>query len=119
MSEKYKPVNGDRVRVVMEGEVTAANEEYFIIEDRKPETTSRNSTYVRSDAEFLVSVEKIEPPVTVFKPGDVVRTIGGDFCDNHWVIAHGGYVNSFGVFTKSEMEFTSEVFELVAKGRNS
>jgi hypothetical protein len=61
----YKPVKGDRVRVVLEG------------------TAEGTATSPRTTGEFCldenpldnaVSVEKVEPPVTVFKPGDVVRS---------------------------------------------
>ena len=61
----YEPAVGDRVRVTIEGEVTATGTRdghHFDIADG----------FVYTHAEG-VTVEKVEPPVEVFKPGDFVR----------------------------------------------
>lgn len=65
---KYKPVAGDRVRVVLEGEVgwvSGSGTGNFEV--------GTGDSYVNPDRAEVVSVDKIEPPVEVFKPGDVVR----------------------------------------------
>lgn len=62
----YKPQEGERVRVVYEGVVKEANAEGLTLEPAIP-------VLYDDDEEALVSIEKIEPPVEVFKPGDVVR----------------------------------------------
>lgn len=72
----YKPKVGDRVRVVLEGEVTDTAGGSVTISDRAlrgSDPVFWCSSTVADDAKFLVSVEKVEPPVEFFKPGDVVR----------------------------------------------
>ena len=65
----YTPVKGDRVRVVLEGEVNYVEPSvgsYFDLD-----TGDTTTIYPRSAA--TKSVEKLDPAVEVFKPGDVVR----------------------------------------------
>lgn len=112
MGEKYSPVKGDRVRVVLEGEVTQANEydPWFNLEG-KP---------LYSEGSAIVSVERIEPPVIVFKPGDVVQ----DKTNPRWKYAIGkkGYtqLSDGSYFADGEPfiqnEFTSKGYELVSLG---
>lgn len=86
--EKYRPVKGDRVRVVLEGEVVEALSSTTF-------TVGEAGTWenlINQEREHVVSVEKIEPPVEVFGPGDTVRSrfypnlvysIGDDGCYAH------------------------------------
>ena len=119
MGEKYKPVKGDRVRVVLEGEVRATNGMYTNVQNDEGEWL----------AEFkheLVPVEKIEPPVTIFKPGDRIRALGGG---NEYTLADAGYVShgSAGVTGRGRLmsymdtatqrdHWTSDRYELVSLG---
>lgn len=64
----YKPQKGDRVRVVLEDEVRGVESDGFVVGD------AADANYIQPGAEHVVSIEKIEPPVEVFKPGDVVRS---------------------------------------------
>jgi hypothetical protein len=82
----YKPKVGDRVRVVLEGEVDDPARGY--------------GTYVRDGdgitsfvaAEHVVSIEKIEPPVEVFKEGLVVRRRAGVNAGRVYTLGVGTYV---------------------------
>lgn len=89
MSEKYTPVKGDRVRVVLEGEVGLVTDGWVYLDGASV------------PIERAISVEKLEPPVVKFGPGDTVRnktfggllyTLGDDgyfaHRDNEW--CHGG-----------------------------
>jgi hypothetical protein len=67
MGEKYQPVKGDRVRVVLEGEVGYVGDLFFDVQGKG----ALNS--ISPDGDHVVSIEKLEPPVEVFGPGDVVR----------------------------------------------
>lgn len=60
-----KPVEGDRVRVVLEGTV-----------DEHGDIKGDSGTFCLypNVRKHVVSIEKIEPPVVTFKPGDVVRS---------------------------------------------
>jgi hypothetical protein len=67
MGADYKPKVGDRIRVTFED----------VVIDTSDGIELANSHYADLfvfdlDEPTLVSVEKIEPPVEVFKPGDVV-----------------------------------------------
>jgi len=61
--DKYTPEEGDYVRVVIEGRVDSRS--------------TFNDWFSVGDFEFypteVASVEKIDPPVVQFKPGDTVR----------------------------------------------
>lgn len=106
---EYSPQKGDRVRVVLEGEVLP-DHEYggFSI------GTGVNSNFITHGAEHLVSVEKIEPPVVTFKPGDVVRSKSdGDVR----TLSQRGWINhTYGSYHESSAKFTSENYELVSLG---
>lgn len=65
----YKPQKGDRVRVVVEGEITGTYREGQCFNIGH----SPGGMYVTPHTEHVVSVEKLEPPVEVFGPGDIVR----------------------------------------------
>lgn len=65
-----------------------------------------------------VTVEKIKPPVTIFKAGDLVRSLA-PFNEFQYVLARTGYFDvkngcfiSMSAYQVSE-EFTSEKYELV------
>ena len=60
---------GDRVRVTIEAELVGDWENGCVCTNQK-----FSERYLRNDA--VVSVEKLEPPVVVFGPGDVVRDKG-------------------------------------------
>lgn len=65
----HRPQVGDRVRVVLEADVSDVDGEG--IEFDSDEISLWIGPKARKD--FVVSIEKIEPPVEVFGPGDVVR----------------------------------------------
>jgi hypothetical protein len=76
----YKPQEGDRVRVVLEGDVAyLCPGGGFMLA----------SNGIWPDQEHVVSVERIEPPVETFGPGDLLRSkrSGG-----LRLLALGGYV---------------------------
>lgn len=111
----YEPVEGDRVRVVMEGEVTWTSSESgrFTLE-------SQNTVLPR--AEHVVSIEKLEPPVRVFKPGDRLRRKSG--APYEITLTDTGYVqhvsnhNGHHDYSDTDEEwFNSDNFELVLEGR--
>ena len=85
MTEKYQPKVGDRVRVVLEGEVTWFKDELLELGH-----SSHPSTIDMRDVGGVVSIEKVAPhlPTT---PGSVVRYCGLTFMrrsDGEWVGAH-------------------------------
>jgi hypothetical protein len=109
----YKPQVGDQVRVVVEGEVELVDGFGFTVGPQFP-------VIYEDDKDVLVSVEKIEPPVEVFGPGDVVRRL----VDRDYVYALGdnGYTNLTlqHVYTYNDDlrsfnadDFTSKSFERV------
>src|SRR5690242_3477947 len=106
MSEKYQPKVGDRVRVVLEGEVTVT---------RSPEDGERRfvvgsgiaANWVYPDAEHTVSVEKVTPPLPT-TPGSVIRncaTIRMLDRDGMW----RGPNNGSGLTTEDAVEYGYEV----------
>lgn len=108
MSEKFKPVKGDRVRVVLEGEVK------HVYSDGDLHIESAKYYKTEVPREGIISIEKIEPPVEVFKPGDVVR---GKVFGHVFTIADDGYVShSTGAFRPGYNEFTSRGYEKVSLG---
>lgn len=68
MSE-YVPKAGDHVRVTLEGRVTTASSWFFEVE-------CSDGRFNRFSEKADITVEKIEPPVEVFKPGEVIRHKG-------------------------------------------
>lgn len=103
MGEVYKPSAGERVRVVYEGSVSDANHIGFDIHE---------VPFLYEDAS-LVSIEKIEPPVETFGPGDTVR----DKRDPEFVFVIGrdGYLDMYndGIWNEGTHPFTSENYERV------
>lgn len=112
----YKPAKGDRVRVVFEGEVSYINNTGTLLD-----------LWVSKDGEMIgtlysehLSIEKIEPLVEVFKPGDVVRS--KSIARFRYVIGRDGYFsfqgNDFREHDEDFMEqnFTSERYERVELG---
>lgn len=63
MSE-YRPEVGDRVRIVIEGDVRSV--------DSNGDFYTKDNCF-EPGQDTIVSIEKVKPPVEVFKPGDVVR----------------------------------------------
>lgn len=59
-----RPQKGDRVRIVLEGEVTASG---------AAGTQIARDQYIYTEGAGVKSVEILPPPVTYFEPGDVVR----------------------------------------------
>lgn len=62
---------GDRVKVTIEGEVANTTTHDYVVG-----IGGHNAVFARNPRDYTVTVEKIEPPVEVFKPGDVVRDKG-------------------------------------------
>lgn len=103
---------GDRVRVVLEGEIGTVGRTGSFLLGRRAEN------HIDPNYEHVVSVEKLEPPVEVFKPGDVVRSKGGY---DLWFITRGGYAYANGPNAGAHFEdggepFTSQLYEKVDIG---
>lgn len=66
--EEYRPQLGDTVRVTLEGEVTTVwgGDDYGI--------TLNGNTLLSNSTMRKASVEKVEPPIEVFQPGDTIRS---------------------------------------------
>jgi hypothetical protein len=95
---------GDRVRITIEGPHIGPDLE---------EGPQDNDAFVfSSDAGDIVTVEKIEPPVVTFKPGDRVRD---RFCTNiEFTVGRNGYFDHLnGRVVLSSNDFDSRHFELV------
>lgn len=115
MSADYKPRTGDRVRVVLEGEANGVGSSGFVIGE------SYDDNFIAFGAKHVVSIEKIEPPVTVFKPGQTVRLRSrSGLPPLTYSIGNGGYYSHHGKkwFTHEEARthegyFTSRQYELV------
>ena len=115
MSE-YRPAKGDRVKVTIEGKVTRAGSEWAVINDH-------HDIYLKN-----AKVEKIEPPVEVFKPGDVVKNSAYTYVltpDGFLVVAvhHpygtgaiGRFVNYGSLGRYEAKDFNSRDFERVNVG---
>ncbi|MDP9820505.1 hypothetical protein [Nocardioides massiliensis] len=104
MSEKYTPVEGDKVRVVLEGAVDCTVSLGFFVDADDVRSFVANK--------HVVSVEKIKPPVEVFGPGDTVRSKA---CRQLYSIGWGGYfVHATGKWRRElHLPFTSERYERV------
>lgn len=103
--KSYRPQVGDRVRVTFEGDyldgVIKAGPSFWIY---------------RNGISAIRSIEKIEPPVEVFEPGDTVRSKSGGFL---YSIGSDGYFShparhffewGYGI---GEKHFTSKDYERV------
>ena len=105
----YRPSKGDRVRVVLEGEVTSTHRggDSFVV------GAFGEANEIAASAEHVISIEKLEPPVTVFKPGDTVRN--KKLHEFIYTVAENGYYDHYAacVFTDGEESFTSETYELI------
>jgi hypothetical protein len=104
---KYWPKNGDEVEVVLRGKVFYANSNDFTVG-----TPGRGGTNVIHPAkDHVKSVRLIEPPVTVFRPGQIVVYKTGD---HRCLILRDGYVNlnSRSFHPYPGFEFTSEKYTL-------
>lgn len=100
---------GDRVRVVIESEVTRKTAHGSI-------TTAAYNGF-QPDQDDIVSVEVLAPPVTVFNPGEVVRHKSNG---SMWLILNDGYVRLGSILgsaakpqRSNPAQFTSEDYELV------
>ena len=102
----YRPKKGDRVRVVLEGEVDQVNSD-----GSARVSTGKYFTFAWVDP-GAATIEKIEPPVEVFRPGDVVRhKTAGRFT---FALGKFGYLDIVnGVWNDRPNEFTSESYEKV------
>ena len=109
---------GDQVKVALEGEVTRVLKYGGFGDDcfelRIQMYGSLHPHYVYTDSAII---EKAEPPVEVFKPGDIVSDAFGTVR----VIAQGGWVRlDNGKFYSTKdaepIAFTSEHFERVQVG---
>lgn len=118
----YKPQVGDRVRVVLEGEVSATGTGWFNLGGYVLD--GKSATSIWPTRERTVSVEKIAPPVEVFGPGDVVRSKREG---SYWQILDDGYVRlgtfepgrSYAAVCSVGSRFTSADFERVSLGGDS
>jgi hypothetical protein len=125
MGEKYTPVKGDRVRVVVEGEVEWVTHYADGVFD-----LDGGAVGIHPHHKNVVSIEKVEPPVEVFKPGDVVRhkaqgsvralasdgyvRLDGEPGKFYWYNALSGPERSLRPAVSYRLEdFTSKNFELV------
>lgn len=106
MSREFKV--GDRVRVTLEGTVESLSDRDLCV----GRGWAEQSIIARHPNEHTITIEKIEPPVEVFKPGDVVRhkkhrsfryTLGGGGYFSHQLLT----------WVSSATQFTSEDYELV------
>jgi hypothetical protein len=111
MGEKYIPKKGDHVRVVLEGEVGAGSTGRMFTLYPDNSAVQISFTPERVDG-FNISVEKIEPPVEFFKPGDVVRSTG--YPEHVYTLGKDGYYSHMAEkFYEPCGPFTSAEFELV------
>ena len=82
MSDKCKPKIGDRVRVVLEGEVSHVEpslpDSFYI--GSGPE----GSNVIFPGADHVVSVEKLPDPEPEWQPGDVVLDNNGNVWERAW-----------------------------------
>lgn len=88
MTEKYRPEKGDRVRVVLEGVVEPGIDGFFLLSSL--EDDSGHANFIWPDEAHVVSIEKVEPPVVQFQPGDIVRHNGSGLI---FVLGKNGYTH--------------------------
>lgn len=108
MSEKLK--TGDYVRITIEGEFRAKDLSH-LKETGTYAPDERNWELLTNETDTIV-VEKIEPPVEVFKPGDRVRDkVATDY---HFLVLNKGYVDlTNNIYNEDDYKFTSGHFERV------
>ena len=103
---------GDRVRVVLEGEVASVHGQDVLID-----SGSRLKHVVVED--HVVSIEVLKPPVERFKPGDRLRR--KDFEPGYEItLADEGYLQHFSngtvhYFSHRSDVFNSDSYELVVR----
>ncbi len=99
---------GDRVKVTVEG-LAHTNGGYTVIHSDSDQWLAEYKNIHLGDG---VTVEKVEPPVEVFKPGDVVRD---KLCGDVRAIGHDGWFNitQGRWYPGSVDDFTSEGHERV------
>lgn len=98
---------GDRVRVTFEATVADIGAKYYWFGDTPAAATGE----VHKDTEGL-SIEKIEPPVETFGPGDVVRH--KKHRSFRYTLGRGGYFShQLLEWVSTATQFTSEDYELV------
>ena len=103
---------GDRVKVTLEGEVLFQG-------DRSIEARVEDGRVVevyapRSPLATAVIIEKIEPPVKVFKPGDVVQNSAHVYAltPHGFVVLDDGVFYGYGEGGRYKVsDFTSETFD--------
>lgn len=104
--------DGDHVRIIIEGPWTGGDAREGVQHDGEA------MEYV-SNPDDKVTLEKIEPPVVTFKPGDIVRHKNGRdslrylvLQDDKFTYVKSSFMSDIGrVFDGGE--FTSEFYELV------
>lgn len=105
----HKPRPGDRVRVTTEGEVSWVSAAGAFEVGRDDQAVY----FKPGNQPSVVSIEKIEPPVTVFKPGQTVR---GKRSGLLYSLGEGGFwSHTYNKFyqTGGDPRFTSKSYELV------
>lgn len=110
----YKPAVGDRVRVSFEAEV----EHIYADGDLRFELVENYGTSIPHEANF--SIEKIEPSVVTFEPGDVVRAFH-EGPDDLYVVGKDGYLelpsgHYYADGPDTYKSFTSDYYEKVSLG---
>lgn len=115
---KYTPQRGDKVRVTTEVEIL--DDQVTSVPSLPRGRGVRGYRALLDGVEVVIpanaDIEKLEPPVEVFKPGDVVRSKGSPRF--RFALYEGGYVdlvnglNNEGCVTK----FTSADYEKIDLG---
>lgn len=96
---------GDRVRVVLEGEVYSAYANSIAI------VGGSDKNFINPKAKHVKSIEVLEPPVEVFAPGTVVRSKQSE---DLYTVGELGYLrHRDGHFYRSDVRFTSRNYERV------
>ena len=109
----YYPKDGDTVRVVLEGTVTAAGSGVegrdFILYGDSP----RMNHIFPADPQ-VISVEKIGPPVVTFQPGEIVESLTNGMPRARYLVGSGGYFSwqTLAWFAVGDV-FTSEHYRKV------